>query len=211
MRQILNRRLWFLFLLKQLVLKKSYLYSTGWVESLKRGYPCENDGSEIPWMNYPLINLLKERLNRDLNLFEFGSGYSTLFYAKLVRSVISVEYNRNWLSLMDSKIPDNVSLIYREKDVDGSYCRSITEFNQEFDVVIVDGRDRVNCVKQAMGKLSKTGVIILDDSDRQRYSEAIDHAKKKGFRTLSLEGLKPSTGKLSKATILYRQDNCINI
>ncbi|MDJ0617413.1 MAG: hypothetical protein QNJ63_11820 [Calothrix sp. MO_192.B10] len=95
--------------------------------------------------------------------------------------------------------------------IDGSYCRSITEFNQEFDVVIVDGRDRVNCVKQAIGKLSKTGVIILDDSDRQRYSEAIDHAKEKGFRTLSLEGLKPSTGKLSKATILYRQDNCINI
>ena len=120
-----------------------------------------------------------------MSLFEFGSGYSTLFYSKLVRTVISVEHDKVWFNLMESKIPDNVSLIYKEKDIDGNYCRSITEFKQEFDVVVVDGRDRVNCAKQAIGKVSKIGVIILDDSGRERYLEAIDQAKKKEFHALA--------------------------
>jgi len=210
--QTLKRHFWFLVIFKRLVLrKKSYLHYTGWVESIKRGYPCGSDGSEAPWMNYPVINILKERLNGDLSLFEFGSGYSTLFYAKLVRNVISVEHDRMWLNRMEDKVPDNVSLLYKEKDIDGMYCRTITEFNQEFDVVIVDGRDRVNCVKQAIGKLSKIGVIILDDSARMRYLEAIDHAKKKGFRALSIEGLKPTSFGIDRTTILYRGNNCLNI
>lgn len=210
--QTLKRHFWFLVIFKRLVLrKKSYLHYTGWVESIKRGYPCWNDGSEAPWMNYPVINILKERLNGDLSLFEFGSGYSTLFYAKLVRNVISVEHDRIWLNRMEAKVPDNVSLLYKEKDIDGMYCRTINEFNQEFDVVIVDGRDRVNCVKQAIRKLSKIGVIILDDSARMRYLEAIDHAKKKGFRALSIEGLKPISFGIDRTTILYREDNCLNI
>ena len=212
LKQILIRHLWFPTTIYRLVLRKgSYLHSTGWVESLKRGYPCGNDGSEVPWMNYPAINILKERLKGDLSLFEFGSGYSTLFYSKLVQTVISVEHDRVWFNHMESKIPDNVSLIYKEKDIDGNYCRSITEFNQEFDVVIVDGRDRVNCVKQAIGKVSKIGVIILDDSGRERYLEVIDQAKKKEFHALSIEGLKPSASGIHRTTILYREDNCLNI
>lgn len=213
LKQILNKRFWFLIVFHRLVLKKSYLHSTGWIQSIKRGYPCQSDGSEVPWMNYTVTNVLKERLNDHLSLFEFGSGYSTLFYAKLVKNVISVEYDRNWFDLIGGrgKLPGNVSLIYREKDIDGMYCRSISEFDQEYDVVIVDGRDRINCVKQAIEKLSKIGVIILDDSERERYLEAIDYATQKGFRALNLEGLKPKGFGMSRTTMLYRQDNCLKI
>ncbi len=144
----LKRFPWSLIAFLRLVLrKKSYLHTTGWVESLKRGYPCDFEGSEIPWMNYPVINILKERLNKNLSLFEFGSGYSTLFYEKLVRDVTSVEYDRDWFYLIKEKTSENVSLLHREKDIDGIYCRAIGEFDKKFDVVIVDGRDRVNCVK----------------------------------------------------------------
>jgi hypothetical protein len=212
LRHFLKKYLWFMVVVPWLFMwKKSFLHTTGWIESIKRGYPCGKDGSEVPWLNYAVINFLKERLNGDLSLFEFGSGYSTLFYAKLVRNVISVESDKDWFNLIKDKIPDNASLLYKEKDIDGIYCRSITEFNQEFDVVIVDGRDRVNCTKQAIGKLSKAGVIILDDSDRARYCEALEHAKKNKFRILGIEGLKPTGYGYHKTSILYRDDNCLNI
>lgn len=162
-------------------------------------------------MNYPVIKLLKERLNKDLDVFEYGSGYSTLFYAKLVRSVISIEYDQDWLELMQPKVPENVLLVAKEKDVDGTYCRSIAEYNQDFDVVIVDGRDRVNCVKQAMTKLSKAGVVVLDDSSRERYQEALEYAEDQGFRLLSIEGLKPTDFGTDQTTFIYRKDNCLRL
>lgn len=211
-KRFLMKFIWPLHALNRLIIrKKSYLHTTGWVNSMKLGYPCSRDGSELPWMNYQTINFLKERLHKDLNIFEYGSGYSTLFYARLANSVISIEYDKKWLKLMESKVPDNVTLIYKEKDIDNKYCRAINEFNQDFDIVIVDGRDRVNCVKQSIKKLSDKGAIILDDSSRDRYRQAIDLVENSGFRTLTFEGLKPKGSDIYKTTIIYRDGNCLGI
>lgn len=208
----LRKRFWFVIAFYQLILaKRSYMRYTGWIESLKQGYPCGADRSEIPWMNYPTVTILKERLNKDLTLFEFGSGYSTLFYAKLVGVVISVEHDKSWLKLMEPKMPDNVSLIYKEDDIDGVYCRSINECDREFDVVVVDGKDRMNCVKQAIEKLSPVGALVLDDTGRKEYIEIVNYVKTKGFLDLGLEGLKPNSRRVQRTTIFYRPNNCLNI
>jgi len=93
-------------------------------------------------------------------------------------------------------------------DADGDYCRVINNESKLFEVVIVDGRDRVNCVKQAFSKLAESGVVILDDSGRDRYLEAFDHAKNKGYRALNIEGLKPTGNQIHRTTIFYRDNNC---
>lgn len=211
-KQIRHKYLWFTVAISRLLVRQdSFLRSIGWIESIKRGYPCDSDGVEVPWMNYSIVNLLKERLSKNLNLFEFGSGYSTLFYSKLVKQVISIEYDQQWFDLMQAKVSDNVSLVFKDKDVDAHYCRAITEYEQQFDVVIVDGRDRVNCLKQAIAKLSDSGVIILDDSARPRYQEALAHGKSLGFRTLSIDGIRPSGAGIYQTTLFYRDGNCLNI
>ncbi len=60
------------------------------MKSLETMKPLDADGRPIPWMNYPVIDLLRERLTKDLHLFEFGSGFSTTFYAQLVGHVTSI-------------------------------------------------------------------------------------------------------------------------
>lgn len=210
--QLRHKYLWFIVAINRLVIRQdSFLHSIGWIESIKRGYPCRDDGTEVPWMNYSIVNLLKERLGQDHYLFEFGSGYSTLFYSNLVKQVISIEYDQQWFKLMQAKVPGNVSLVFKDKDVDAHYCRAITEHEQLFDVVIVDGRDRVNCLKQAIARLSDSGVIILDDSARPRYQEALAHGKSLGFRTLSIDGIRPSGASIYQTTIFYRDGNCLDI
>ena len=191
--------------------KGSYLHTTGWIKSFDKKKPIDLDGSPIPWMNYPVIELLKERLNKDQNIFEFGSGYSTFFYSQKVKAVTSVEYDKDWYELIKSGMPKNVNIIYKKKDIDGDYCRSIKASNEKFEVVIVDGRDRVNCVKQAIPTLSLNGIILLDDSQREAYKEGIDHAKNLGFRALNIEGLKATGSGVDRSTILYRSDNCLGI
>ncbi len=191
--------------------KTTYLHESGWIESLKRGYPCDKQGDEVPWMNYSVIAILKERLNKSMRMFEYGSGYSTLFYAKLVSDVVAVEYDKRWLDHISQRSPENVQWIYKANDTNGDYCRAITEFENQFDVVIVDGRDRVNCVKQLVSKLSDVGIFLLDDSRREKYAEAFEYAAGEGFRALNIEGVKPTGRKIDRTTVFYRDGNCLGL
>lgn len=189
----------------------SYLYSTGWIQSLEAGRPVNKDGNPIPWMNFPVIKLLEEKLTRDMKLFEYGSGYSTFFFAGKVKVVFSVEYDEKWFRLIQSQVPGNVNLIYKKKDIDGEYCRVISSMEDQFDVVVVDGRDRVNCIKHCIPALSARGVILLDDSQRERYQEAIGFAIARGFKALNIEGLKATGVGIDRTTIFYREGNCLGI
>lgn len=190
--------------------KASYLKVTGWQESLRRGYPCKPDGTELPWMNYPIIKFLEDRLNKDMTLFEFGSGFSTIFYSKLVKNVVSVEYDRTWHDLLKEKAPPNVEIIYIEADQDGRYCRAIDE-REPTDVVIIDGRDRVNCIRTSLNNLTERGVIILDDSDRKRYAPIFDIVSDSGFSILDFEGMKPTGFEVHRSSLFYRPGNCLGL
>lgn len=70
--------------------------------SLAEGRPVDSVANAIPWMNYNAIEFLDERLNKNLTLFEFGSGYSTYFYASRVKAVVSVEYDDRWYQLVSA-------------------------------------------------------------------------------------------------------------
>lgn len=191
--------------------RDSYLHTTGWLRSLQEKRPVDQWGKALPWMNYPVIEFLGDRLNKEMSLFEFGSGYSTFFYARHVREVTSVEYDEEWFHKIDARRPPNVRLILEPKDVDGRYCRTIVRDRCKFQVVVVDGRDRVNCVKQSVQALSQDGVIILDDSDRDAYEEAFSYAKSVGFSLITFSGLKPTGPERHRTTIFYREENCLKI
>jgi hypothetical protein len=191
--------------------RRSFLYSSGWILSKSTGHPCRPDGSPLPWMNYGIIRLLEERLQPDMVMFEFGSGYSTQFYAGQVGKVTAVEHDESWYQIARQHLPDNVELILQPADADGLYCRSITRSGSHYDVVIVDGIDRVNCMRQALGLLTARGVLLLDDSERTEYADGFEELRQAGFRALSFEGLKPNGSELSRSTVFYRDGNCFNI
>lgn len=192
--------------------KKSFLYQEGWMESKKLNHPCRADGTDLPWMNYSIISFLEERLKKNHSLFEFGSGYSTKFYSKHVKQVTSIEHNKDWFNLVSKKLPTSVKLIFIEDDVDGNYCRSILKTNAKYDVIIVDGKDRVNCIKQSVNSLSDNGVLLLDDSNREEYKDGFDFLFQKGFKTLTFKGLKPAgNGSIDFSTLFYRSNNCFDI
>ncbi len=191
--------------------RKSYLFATGWDKSYKEGKPLDEEGNPVPWMNYPAIGFLKERLRSDMDLFEFGSGFSTLFYARHVRSVTSVEYDEKWYQWICSSAPGNVTVLFRKKDENGLYAHAIMENDRKYDVIVIDGADRPNCLNNSIAALSNEGVIILDDSQREPYRETIDSLMAGGFRVLHFEGLKPCGYKLYRTSVLYRQNNCLGI
>jgi len=53
--------------------------------------------SARPWITYPAARFLEGLLSRDTRVFEYGAGGSTLFFAKRVGELVTVEHDRLWL------------------------------------------------------------------------------------------------------------------
>jgi hypothetical protein len=201
-----------LFSIKLTSNPNSYLNTTGFIKSYLLGKPVSKDDEPIPWMNYSVVEFLRERLTKNMLLFEYGSGYSTLFFSKLVKKVVSVEYDKDWYERMSKEgLNENVRLLYQELDYDGKYCSSINNTDDKYQVVIIDGRDRVRCALNSIKNLDKDGVLVFDDTNRERYNEGFDYLLKIGFKKLDFEGFKPTDFSAHKTSIFYKEGNCLGI
>jgi hypothetical protein len=191
-------------------LKMHAIKDYGWENSAQKWESVDAAGLPIPWITYSMIDLLSKRVNKNMRIFEYGCGNSTLWWAANAHSVMSVEHNTDWYKKIKALVPDNVQMQLTSLHYDGDYCRTSTH-GDPYDIIVIDGRDRVNCIKHSIKNLSDIGVIILDNSDREAYREGVEFLKLRGFRQLPLRGLAPIISHLSETSVFYRQDNCLNI
>jgi hypothetical protein len=190
---------------------KGYLTDIGWFHGFDTKSPVDGDGNPIPWVTYSFIDFIKERLKKQHTIFEFGSGNSTFFYAKYAGLVVAVEHDKEWFDKISAKRPENAELIFCELVRDGDYCSVPVKLEEKFDIIIIDGRDRVNCCKQSIGAVSENGVIVLDDSEREVYREGISFLKSKGYKELSFSGISPGLFYRKSTSVFYKADNCLGI
>jgi hypothetical protein len=54
-----------------------------------------------------------------------------------------------------------------------AYVEVIDEVGGPFDLIVVDGRAREECLARAMPHLAPDGLLVLDNVERRRYREAI--------------------------------------
>lgn len=190
---------------------KGYLDSIGWFNAFDQQQAIDEGGNPIPWVTYSFIDFIKPRLTKDLSIFEYGSGNSTLFYAKNTRRVVSVEHDEAWFRKIVNQKANNAEMIFCELDKGGLYSQKVSSLDEKFDIIIVDGRDRVNCCKYAIGGLKENGVIVLDDSEREHYTEARIFLKEKGFKEISFSGISPGLFYEKATSVFYKANNCLAI
>ena len=185
-----------------------YLFEQGWFNSFKTNSPVDKNNRPVPWMTYSFIDFIKNRLNKSLKIFEFGSGNSTLFFADKVNSIVAVEHNKEWFDLIKSKMPENVSILLKvlTEEYENSLNRS-----ERFDIIIIDGERRLECIRNSVNCLSSSGVIILDDSERSEYKSGIEFLIKLGFKRIDFWGLAPGTFFNKCTTIFYKDKNSLTI
>ena len=56
----------------------------------------DRDGNPIPWYTYPAIEYLSQFDYSQKKIFEFGTGYSSMYWAKRAQKVISIEDKPEW-------------------------------------------------------------------------------------------------------------------
>lgn len=190
---------------------KGYLASIGWFTAFDHHQAVDANNQPIPWVTYSFIDFIKERLHKNLSIFEYGSGNSTLFYANRVKNVVSVEHDEAWYNKIVNQKAPNAEMIFTRLETNGEYSQKAKLLDQKFNIIIVDGRDRVNCCKHSIAALTDDGVIVLDDSERTHYQEARDFLKQQGFKELSFSGISPGLFYNKATSVFYKSLNCLDI
>lgn len=180
---------WLQYLAQKPTRFRHYLH---WKRSLTRGHSSLAD--EFPWLVYEAVDWLRSYLKPNMRVFEWGAGGSTLFFARRVQFVVSVEHDSEWYAKVSRQLQNhdihNVQLIlcepvkvellpaiYSSTDERYTglsfqrYAEVIDLFpDNYFDLVVVDGRGRSGCIKHAAAKVSSNGYLLLDNSERESYA-----------------------------------------
>ena len=189
----------------------SELKDSGWFRSFKTKQSVDKNGNPIPWNTYTYINFIENRLRKHFDIFEYGSGNSTLWYAQRAGTIKSVENDKTWFELISKKIPSNSKIVYKELEYDGEYSKEVLRDDKNYHIIVIDGRDRNNCLKNAVNKLTDDGIIVFDNSEAEEYQESISLILKQGYKRIDFLGILPIVAHSSCTTILYRNNNCLGI
>ena len=194
----------------QLMLK-SQLLEDGWFKSFNTKRSIDRAGKPIPWNTYPYIKFIEPRLKKNFEVFEFGSGNSTLWYSGRVQNIISVENDKTWFEMISKKTPSNSEVVYCSLEPAGEYSKEVTRRDKKYHIIIIDGRDRVNCIRHSIPFLTEDGVIVFDNSNLSIYNEGIKLLKEKGFKRIDFIGMSPVTAHSNYTSIFYKPGNCLDI
>jgi hypothetical protein len=157
----------------------------------------------LPWITDGATNFLDgyiaDNLKKSTKVFEFGLGNSTLYFLSRGCHVTGVEHDEHWFNMIAS-----ASKVFEYEKIQLSLgMRPYTEAysSNQYDVISIDGRDRVLCLKRVLQLgLLDSSIIVLDNTERisgfgGRYSEYTSLLK--GLNVLHfeqpyIEGLDPA-------------------
>ena len=127
---------------------------------------------DTPWMCESACFVLDGWLKESDKVFEWGCGRSTLWIQERVSELHSIEHHKGWYEQVKNKIEKGsdrgAEVTLHFCDIDSSdYPDKINIFADDyFDVVIIDGRRRLECFKNALSKIRPGGLLVLDNSGR---------------------------------------------
>lgn len=137
----------------------------------------QKNHKEFPWLTRDANMILENYLSsKDVGL-EFGGGRSTIWFAKRVEKLISIEEDIRWHEIIVRMVMSN--------GIDNVDCRCVnasvtqthdyhlviqkiySEFGaRHFDFVLVDGICRDRCAFEATSALKPGGILIIDNVNR---------------------------------------------
>ena len=180
---------------------------------------------DLPWWTFKSIKFVDKyikNLNGNVDVFEYGPGASTIWLAKRCKSVTFVEHDKSFFSYL-SKFTNNhknikgiyIPPILRNKKPKSfsssckgfnnhyfkNYVKKINEFNKKFDLIIIDGRSRTFCLEESLNCLKDGGIILFDNTNRDRYKGVLKSNK---FTIKKYRGLAPGLPYFEETSIIKK-------
>ncbi|MEO0055654.1 MAG: hypothetical protein RLZZ50_1601 [Verrucomicrobiota bacterium] len=164
--------------------------------------PVDARGEPLPWFTYPAIEFLGQFDLGAKRVFEFGAGNSTLYWGARCAEVVSVESDPGWHSHLDSRRGPNVRL---QLETDPArYVSALGREGEPFDIIVVDGLERLACSRAAPGMLRPGGLVVLDNADWHPGSAAALRAA--GLLQVDMTGFGPVNGYSWTTSLFFHRD-----
>lgn len=131
-------------------------------------------GEGLPWLTFAAIAYLEDHLCPEHSIFEWGGGGSTVFFTGRCARVVTVDDNPYWFGQFP-RVDNWTGLLRRANTSVGwaDYVLAIADFPEGFDVVLVDGLARPDCIAIAHKYLKPGGLLVVDDAQVPAYAAAV--------------------------------------
>lgn len=179
--------------------------ATGHFRSSIAAAALDRDGRPLVWYTYPAIDFLGAKRYDGRSVLEFGAGHSTLWWAKRAARVVSYEGDRSRYELVKARVPENVELHLSTFDLPEvqTLCAS-----RRFDVVVVDGMNRLRAAQIAASLLTPDGAVVVDNSEgnwgHPGHYPILDHFRERGFSRVDFYGFAPGVLRQHCTSIFFR-------
>jgi predicted O-methyltransferase YrrM len=131
---------------------------------------------EHPWLTSSANHILSSCLKQSDIGLEFGSGRSTIWFAKRIKQLISIEHDTLWHQKVQKMLKDNMinnvnlHLIPKNKredsGKDAEYVKIVEWFAPDsVDFVLVDGVYREFCALRSLQIIRRGGILIIDNAN----------------------------------------------
>ncbi|MDO9633169.1 MAG: hypothetical protein Q7I92_14815 [Humidesulfovibrio sp.] len=170
--------------------------------SIEEMASIDAQGRPLPWYTYPMIEQLQQFDLSGCQVFEYGCGNSSLWWAERAARVCSMEHNSEWADRMMERAPANLRITCTEDKEE--YVSAIRASGGPFDVIIIDGRWRLACSQEAPSHLNPGGLIVFDNSDW--YVEAPEVLLRQGFCRFDYSGFGPINNYCWTTSLFCRAD-----
>ena len=154
----------------------------------------------MPWLTFDAIRAIEERLRTGQRVFEFGSGHSTVYWARKGVELFSVEDDAAWFGMIGTKLKGvaDVHLFFEQGMQD--YVGRIGKCDGLFDIVLVDGSFRKDCMLAGMPKLKSGGLLVVDNTD-WHWMQKVFPRMPDDWKVRNYPGCAPFIGHMSQTTI----------
>src|SRR5262249_53415420 len=127
---------------------------------------------DAPWLVPESVKYLEGLICPGMQVLEWGSGRSTVWLAERGARLVSIEGDYAWYVKVSSKLKERnllerVELRFAEASTFESYTAPLAGLStQAFDLVLVDGPFRNECLTIAPRYIRPGGILVLDNADR---------------------------------------------
>ena len=165
-------------------------------------------GRPIPWYTFSAIDFLSNVDFSEQAILEFGGGQSTFWWAQRAASVFSIDDNPAWFNYVNAKVQ-------KLPNVEFYLCEDMAEYakkplGRRFDLIIIDGGDRLLCAGTALEVINEGGAVMLDNSegywggDEQKSYPIVELFQRAGFMRVDFYGFAPGVIKPHCTSIFFK-------
>lgn len=117
----------------------------------------DEKGITMPWWTRPSLEWLLTLPLREMVVFEYGCGASSMWFLRNCKIAFGVDHNLEWL-------PNRPG--YKLAKSATEYIEEATRLVNKYDLIVIDGIYRDDCTEYALKSLLPGGYLIIDNFEQ---------------------------------------------